>query len=111
VLFTSSFVEESKKKSVSEEEALKKSLQAEKRKRQKEEQMVEQKDAILRKYASAISAKIEKQADSMSEIQKPEKERPISEISYVSSSSGSFLSFAPNVEIPSYLRLKEGEKR
>ena len=76
-------------------------MQAEKRKRLKEEAMVEQKDAILRKYASAVNSRMEKQSDSITDNQKPERERPVSDISYISNLSGSFISFGPNVEIPS----------
>lgn len=98
---------------MTEQDALKKTLQAEKRKRQKEEAMVEQKEAILRKYASAMNAKREKQTTDSIDTQKIEKVRPISDISYVSSISGSFISFGPNVQLPSCFERRESavEKR
>ena len=101
----------SKKKSLTEQDALKKTLQAEKRKRQKEEAMVEQKEAILRKYASAMNAKREKQTTDSSDTQKVEKVRPISDISYISSMSGSFISFGPNVQLPSCFETRESVER
>jgi len=92
------------------EELLKKSQQAEKRKKQKEEQMVEQKDAILRKYASAMTARLDRPGD-LDAKERVGKERPLSDIRYITSNSGTFLSFAPHVSVPECLTQKITEEK
>eukprot|EP00008_Paramoeba_atlantica_P003185 CAMPEP_0201493142 /NCGR_PEP_ID=MMETSP0151_2-20130828/36234_1 /ASSEMBLY_ACC=CAM_ASM_000257 /TAXON_ID=200890 /ORGANISM="Paramoeba atlantica, Strain 621/1 / CCAP 1560/9" /LENGTH=213 /DNA_ID=CAMNT_0047880327 /DNA_START=337 /DNA_END=975 /DNA_ORIENTATION=+ len=88
------------------EQQRKKTQQAEKRKRQKQEQMLVQKDAILRKFANAANAPVETAPDTQKD-KRSEKVNQVSDVRYTSSTSGNFLSFAPHMTLPDWVAPKE----
>jgi len=94
-----------KKRKLTEEEMVKKAQQAEKRKRQKEEQMVEQKDAILRKFYNAVYSRNEKTGE-VNGKEKTKDDSRLSDIRYISGTSGEYLSFAPHVTLPNCISQK-----